>query len=297
MRDQAERLRVLVADAGNGRQLRETNTKTRVISITSGKGGVGKTTLAVNLALAAQQAGLATVLFDADLGLANIDVVFGLFPRYNLMHVLQGEKTIGEIVCDGPTGLRLVAGGSGWAELANLNKAQLGKFIAGLTELDRSSDLIIIDTGAGLADSVLSFLHASEEIIVVTTPEPTAIRDAYAIIKVVGRQTTKQIHVVVNRAQHKQQASAIFAKIATTANRFLQLDLNYAGWLPDDSLITKTIVNQKPLLLQYPGSRTAQAIRQLQVDLCSISQPTVSPTESGMRAFFSRWTRLWGGRE
>lgn len=295
MRDQAERLRALVSGAGTSERLREPTTKTRVISVTSGKGGVGKTTLAVNLALAAQQSGLSTVLFDADLGLANLDIVLGVFPRYHLLHVLQGEKTIGEIVCAGPEGLRLVAGGSGLAELANLNKQQLGRFIAGLAELDNTSDLILIDTGAGLADSVLSFLHASQEIIVVTTPEPTAITDAYAVIKLTSQHESKRIHVVVNRAQNQQEAAAVFAKIATTANRFLNIDISFAGWIPEDSLVTRTIISQQPILLRHPSSRVATAVRQLQTALFSDLHSEALPTETGLRAFFSRLTRFLGG--
>lgn len=296
MRDQAERLRSLITTAEiDQRPPRETASKTRVISVTSGKGGVGKTTLAVNLALAAQQAGTATVLLDADLGLANIDIVLGVYPPHNLLHVLRGEKSIGEIVCPGPMGLRLVAGGSGWVELANSNTAQLGRFIAGLAELDSTSDLIIIDTGAGLADSVLSFLKASEEIIVVTTPEPTAITDAYAMIKIASKQEAKRIHVIVNRAQSRQQAEAVFGKIAATAKRFLQVEPDFAGWVPEDSLVTKSIINQRPILLQYPDSGVAVAIRRLQAALFSSSHPESSPSTSGLRSFFSRLTRFLGG--
>ncbi|NLW16247.1 MAG: MinD/ParA family protein [Firmicutes bacterium] len=291
MKDQAQRLRSLVAAAGIHRPLSETTSQARVISITSGKGGVGKTTLAVNLALAAQKAGLSTVLFDADLGLANIDIVLGLLPSYNLMHVLRGEKTISQITYEGPEGLRLVAGGSGWAELANLNKSQLGKFIAGLAELDSTSDLILVDTGAGLSESVLSFLSASQEIIVVTTPEPTAITDAYAVIKQLSKQENKCLHVVVNRARHRQEAEAVFRKIATTANRFLQVDLNFAGWIPEDSLVTRSIIRQQPVVLQYPNSGVAAAICRLQTVLFS----SAAPKEDGLRAFFSRLARFLGG--
>lgn len=295
MRDQAERLRSLVTGAEVSQQMPQPVSRTRVISITSGKGGVGKTTLAVNLALAAQQAGIATVLFDADLGLANIDIVLGVYPPHNLLHVLRGEKTIGEIICSGPEGLRLVAGGSGWAELANSSTAQLGRFIAGLGELDDTSDLIIIDTGAGLADSVLSFLSASEEIIVVTTPEPTAITDAYAVIKVAGKQKGKRMYVVVNRAQSRQEAEAVFTKIAATAKRFLQIDLDFAGWVPEDSLITRSIINQRPILLQYPENRVSVAIRRLQAALFSSVHSEASPSPSGLRKFFSRLTSFLGG--
>ncbi len=296
MRDQAERLRTLVSNAGIQQRLSESTSKTRVISITSGKGGVGKTTLAVNLALAAQKSGLSTVLFDADLGLANVDIVLGIFPRYNLIHVLRGEKTLKEVVCEGPEGLRLVSGGSGWAELANLTKVQLGRFIAGLAELDNTSDLILIDTGAGLSESVLSFLQASQEIVVVTTPEPTAITDAYAVIKQVGKDKSKCVHVVVNRANSQWEAEEVFGKIATTANRFLQLDLNFAGWVPDDSLVTKTIIRQQPIVLQYPNSSVASAVWRLRASLfASLPDAIPLPAETGLRSFFSRLTRFLGG--
>lgn len=294
MRDQADRLRALVTGADTKQLARPVSRDTRVISITSGKGGVGKTTLAVNLAIAAQMSGLETVIFDADLGLANVDIALGLFPRYNLMHVLQGEKSIKEIICPGPQGVRIIAGGSGWAELANVSQQQLNDFITGLAELDSSADLIIIDTGAGLANSVLSFLHASSEIIVVTTPEPTAITDAYAVIKLMSQQEDKRIHVLVNRVKNEQDARAVYSKIERTASRFLGTTPSFAGWLPEDGLVTQGIISQQPVLLQCPDSRVAKAIRQL-ADTLFFSAHAVEPVEVGLRSFFGRLVRFLGG--
>lgn len=265
---------------------------TRVISITSGKGGVGKTNLSVNLALAAQELQLKTLVFDADLGLANIDIVLGVLPPHNLTHVLRGEKTIREIICHGPDNLPIIAGGSGVTELVNLAEWQLAKFINGLNDLEGLADLILIDTGAGLSHTVMSFLYAANEVIVVTTPEPTSITDAYAIIKLLSRRKDCLVRVLVNRAQNQWEAEATFEKMAKAANRFLGFSITFLGWVPDDPSVAQAVKRQKPFLLEYSNSPAAQAVRQVAAQL--FPGGATPKSDTGVKAFFTRLARLLG---
>lgn len=294
MKDQAERLRSLVHDTGTISNQLSAARGARVISITSGKGGVGKTTLAVNLALAAQISGLSTLLFDADLGLGNVDIALGVYPRHNLMHVLRQEKTIADIIYTGPEGLRLIAGGSGWAELANLTDLQLASFIDGLSEVGDTADLILFDTGAGISPNVLSFLHASQEIMVVTTPEPTSITDAYAVIKQIDNRADKKIYIVVNRVRNSQEAIAIYEKIARTAARFLGANLTFAGWLPEDATAVQAIISQQAILLHYQRSNIAAGINRLGEFFFAADGADRSLATVGLRSFFARLTRFLG---
>ena len=264
----------------------------RLVGVTSGKGGVGKTTLTVNLALAAQAAGFSTVIFDADLGLANVDITLGIIPPYNLGHVLRGEKALAEIVCHGPLGVRVISGGSGLSELANLSEQQQARFIADLMVLDNTADLILLDTGAGLSSNVLNFLYATPEVIVVTTPEPTSIMDAYAVIKLLSRQEGQQIYVLVNRAQSAREAELTYRKVAEASLRFLNFSTHFAGWLPDDRLVVQSIKRQRPFILDYPRSKIAMATDNIMTSMLGENAEVV-PVDSGLRSFFTRLARFW----
>lgn len=295
MRDQAERLRSLVSKGESGAVDGQAQKQTRIVSITSGKGGVGKTTIAVNLALAARRRGISTILFDADLGLGNIDVALGIYPPYNLMHVIRGEKNIDEIIFKGPGDLNVIAAGSGWTELANLPRQQLQGVISSLARLGDRAELIIFDTGAGLSRNVLSFLFASEEVIVVTTPEPTSITDAYAVIKQLGKQRNKRINIVVNRVDNEAAATAVYHKLADTAGRFLGIRPRMAGWLPEDVFAARAIMNQQSVLLAFPKSRLSLALEQLAQSLFGGRPVPVEQEADGLRLFFHRLARLLGG--
>ena len=265
---------------------------TRVISITSGKGGVGKTNLTVNLALAAQDLQLRTLVFDADLGLANIDIVLGILPPHNLTHVLRGEKTIREVICHGPCGLPIIAGGSGVTELVNLAEWQLAKFINGLNDLEGLVDLILIDTGAGLSHTVMSFLYAANEVIVVTTPEPTSLTDAYAIIKLLSQRKDCQVRVLVNRAQSQWEAEATYEKISKAANRFLGFAISFLGWVPEDPTVSQSVKRQKAFILEYANCPAALAVRQIATQL--FPSGIAPKSDSGVKAFFARLARFMG---
>jgi flagellar biosynthesis protein FlhG len=210
MNDQAEMLRKIVNMKSDNRQ---DNTGSgsdkiaRVITVTSGKGGVGKTNITINLALALSKKGLKVAILDADFGLANIDVLFGIIPKYTLLDLIHDEKNIFEILTDGPDNIKFLSGGSGVEELIRIDRKKLRKFVSSISLLDKLFDVILIDTGAGLSQNVMSFIMAADEVLLVTTPEPTAITDAYALVKMVSRRDKKKpINIIVNKADSVREA-------------------------------------------------------------------------------------------
>ena len=265
----------------------------RVIAVTSGKGGVGKTNFSTSLALVAARNGQRVIVLDADLGLANLHVVLGITPHYSMEHVLRGERTLRETLYPGPGGIHIIGGASGLSELANLEAAQREDFIFSLQELDTLADLIIIDTGAGLSRNVLAFLHAAEEILVVTTPEPTAITDAYATIKVVSRENpASRMRLVVNMAQNEKEAVAAANRIDTIARQFLRVEVEFLGWLPLDPAVQEAVRAQKPFVLLSPHSAAAQSVARIatRLGLCE----TVPQPSAGITGFLSRMTKFFG---
>ena len=238
--------------------------RARVLAVTSGKGGVGKTNFSTNLALTLTQQGLRVIVLDADLGLANLHVILGVTPRYHLEHVLLGERTLAETLFPGPGGIQIIGGASGLSDLANLDGRQRDYLVESLQELDTLADVVIIDTGAGLSHTVMSFLNAAEEILVVTTPEPTAITDAYATIKVVtGENPEAKIRLIVNMAQSAEEAQAVANRLNRIALQFLRVGLDYAGYLPLDPTVRAAVRAQKPFTLLYPNSPASRSVAQI----------------------------------
>lgn len=264
----------------------------RVIAVTSGKGGVGKTNFSSNLSLVMARSGLRVIAVDADLGLANLHVILGVTPRYHLEHVIRGERTLREALHDAPGGLRIIAGGSGITELANLDGPRREAFIAGLSELDALADIIMLDTGAGLSHNVLSFLCAVEEVIIVTTPEPTAITDAYATIKVVSQENpSARLMLVVNMAQSQAEAEAVANRLNMIANQFLHVQLEFLGAIPLDPAVSRAVRIQQPFLLSQPDSAAAQGVIRIAAQL-GYQSPKAIPT-SGFRGFLCRMHRFF----
>lgn len=253
MADQAEALRQL-ARQRRGR-------RTRVIAVTSGKGGVGKTNLTVNLGIALARQGIATGVLDADLGLANVDVLLGIVPAFHLGHVIGGERELAEILLQGPGGLWVVPGGSGVYELANLSEARLDRLVAALAQLESRLDLLLIDTGAGISRQVLSFLLAAPELIVVASPEPTSLTDAYGVIKVVAaRNPESRIRVAVNLARDLAEGEEAARRLAAVARRYLGVELEHLGTVVDDAAVRAAVCRQEPVVLSFPASRAARQI-------------------------------------
>lgn len=271
MIDQADKLRQVidnlrVKQAANQAAMTINMAKrsARVITITSGKGGVGKTNVAVNLAIALGELGQRVIILDADFGLANIDVLLGIVPKYTLVDVIRNKKNILEILTDGPKNVKFISGGSGVEELVKLEKAQLQHFVDNIGLLDKTADVILIDTGAGLSDTVMSFVMAADEILLVTTPEPTSITDAYALIKMISnRDKTKKIKMIVNRAENVNEANDIINKLVLVAEKFLSLKLDEAGYILNDDMVIKSVKRQQPFSLGFPKCQAARNIREI----------------------------------
>lgn len=302
MNDQATRLRELIKQSRLMRQAdnaphnaAEPTTKpvkkdARVISISSGKGGVGKTNIAVNLALALQTMGKRVAVIDADLGLANIDVVLGMVPRFNLIHLINEDKTLDEITVIGPLGIKVISGGSGVMDLVNLTDDAIKKLIKTLEVLNETSDYIIIDTGAGLNKSVMSFIEATDEVIVVVTPDPTSITDAYAVIKNI-KNKQKQIKIIINQADSSKESVEVFNKLRTVADKFLGIELIELGFILNDNNVKKSIRMQQPYYIAYPNTTASKGISLIAHHLESSAVVT-----SESRSFGSFIKRLFTGQ-
>lgn len=259
--DQAEQLRKMV-------QQSETRPAARVLTVTSGKGGVGKSSISINLAIWLARAGKRVVIFDADFGLANIEVMLGIRPQYNLADLMFRGKELKDIITPGPENVNFISGGSGIQELARMNRDQVLYLTRKLVELDELADYIIIDTGAGIADNVLEFVAASEEVLLVATPEPTSITDAYALLKALNRkadfsQRNTAIKMIANRVKNPEDGKNLYENMNTVVGKFLNLSLQYMGAVPQDDQISRAVMKQKPISLINPSAPSAQAIQQL----------------------------------
>ncbi|HHV77152.1 MAG TPA: MinD/ParA family protein [Syntrophothermus lipocalidus] len=294
MKDQAERLRLMAKSLKTRieNDLVRGMKHTRVVVVTSGKGGVGKTNLALNLALALAESGLRIVLLDADMGLANVDIILGLAPKYNLYHVIRGEKGIKEIILHGPCGLEIIPGGSGIQELANLPEEALQAVIRDLGRLDGEYDLMIIDTGAGISNSVLSYVTAADDIVVVTTPEPTSLTDAYGIIKAASnRQARGAVYIVVNRVETETEGILVAQKLISVGERFLGVEMKLLGCLVEDRAVEVAVKNQQPFLVSHPNSQVSRNVRDIARKLHDKSGGDKVPVKaSGLRSFFRNLT-------
>ncbi len=286
MHDQASVLRELASRGKN-------NSRMRVIAVTSGKGGVGKTNFTVNLALALSEYGQRIIILDGDLGLANVDIAFGLAARYTIEHLLSGEKTIEQILLTGPRGIGIIPGGSGVQGLANLERNKLSNVIANLGRLEKVTDLLIIDTGAGLGHTVINFLKAADDIIMVTTPEPTALIDAYGLLKTLRKEAGEvPIHVVINRVRNENDAQATFKRLETAVRKFLDGSLNYMGWVYDDPLVGRSVMQQEPLGISFPESPAYKCIQWIAGTVTGIYQRP--PRQAGgVRGFLSKLLRTF----
>ncbi|MBL7152525.1 MAG: MinD/ParA family protein [Phycisphaerae bacterium] len=232
-----------------------------VLAIASGKGGVGKTNIAANLAICLAASRKKVVLFDADMSLGNLDVIMNFNSKHNISHVLNGQRSIEEIIHVGPDGLEIICGASGVEELAELSEFQRRRLIGELTRLQTHSDAIIIDTAAGISKSVMAFCLAADHVLVVTTPEATAITDAYAMIKVlVGNSFAGRISLIVNMAESIATGKKIYQQIAEVARRFLNAEVDCAGVILWDERLRRAIRKRKPVVLAYPNSRVTSSI-------------------------------------
>lgn len=266
--DQAQQMRNVIKLHN---QMKNQNTA-RVVTVTSGKGGVGKSSIAVNLAIQLRKAGKKVIIFDADFGLANVEVMFGAIPQFNLSDLIFKDKNIREIITPGPMDIGFISGGSGIIGLNNLFHDQIEKLVNAINELNELADFIIIDTGAGIADSVLEFVMASPEVILVSTPEPSSLTDAYSLLKALHNNkdfTSEQtnIHVVSNRVLSPEEGKAVFDKLNSVVSQFLHGNLNYLGMIPMDNALEKAVRQQQTVSLLEPNSKSARAFTMIAENL------------------------------
>lgn len=284
--DQAEQLRnIIKASSQPQRPL------ARVITVTSGKGGVGKSNTAINLAIQFRKMGQQVIILDADFGLANIEIMFGAVPKHNLCDLIYQGKSIRDIITWGPMDVGFISGGSGIAGMSNLSVDYLNYIIRNLVELDEMADTIIVDTGAGISDAVLEFLVASGEILLVTTPEPTSITDSYSLLKALNRHPrysseTSQVKVIANKVFGEAEAEGLYAKLEAVVERYLKVPITYLGMIPHDNQLAKAVMQQMPVSLDNPRARSALAYEEIAAKLMN-KELNKSLTKRGMAAFFS----------
>ncbi|SMB82311.1 flagellar biosynthesis protein FlhG [Desulfonispora thiosulfatigenes DSM 11270] len=261
IKDQAEELRKLFV-LNKGQQEKKKNNEPknmRIITVASGKGGVGKTSVVSNLALSLTKLGNKVLIMDADLGMANIDIMFGLFPKHSLYDVIKGKKSLKEIAVTTAEGITIIPGGSGINELVNLESEQRDNILNELAEFSLEMDYLFIDCGAGVSKNILGFISAADDVLIVITPEPTSITDAYALIKILSQfNLHKEVSVIVNRVTSIKEADDTIARIENVADKFLNIDIKKIGFINQDDNVVKSIKEQRPFVLSYPRSKAAK---------------------------------------
>ena len=282
--DQAEQLRIIKAN-------KQTQSLARVITVTSGKGGVGKSNTSINLAIQFRKMGKRVIILDADLGLANIEIMFGAVPRHNLYDLIYQGKSITEIITWGPMEVGFISGGSGIAGMSNLSKDYLSYIIQNLKELDSLADIILVDTGAGISDAVLEFLVASGEILLVTTPEPTSITDSYSLLKALYRhplfqESDTKVKMLANRVGKESEGEILFNKLNAVVTKYLKIPMTYLGSVPQDAQLSEAVMQQMPVSLQNPGAKSSKAFERIASRLLGREETERQP-KRGMAAFFS----------
>jgi flagellar biosynthesis protein FlhG len=291
--DQAENLRKIVSGLKERsekiieRSVRKTRKKARLIAVTSGKGGVGKTSLTVNLAVQLGQRGYRVIVIDGDLGLANVEVMLGIVPKYSMYELVNSQKRLSDIITDGPAGIKFISGGTGIIEMAGLERQKFDKILQSLTALDNYADFILIDTGAGITKDVMKFVLAVQEVILVTSSEPTSVTDAYAVLKVISTGNTEcRVKILTNMVDSPSEARDIYARLNTAAKKFLGTETENLGYLQKDSAVSKAIKKQIPFLLGYPKSPASKGVREITERLIENTELTREP--EGVRQFLTR---------
>lgn len=280
MVDQAQQLRNVIKQREQN-NLREPSQTARLITITSGKGGVGKSNIAVNLAVQLRRAGKRVLIFDADFGLANVEVMFGSIPKYNLFDFIYRGKSIRDIITPGPMDIGFISGGSGIIGLNNLDREQILYLVKAVDELNDLADFIIVDTGAGISDQVLEFVVASPEVLLISTPEPSSLTDSYSLLKALYRNPNfmpddADIHVIANRVNSAEEGQNVYDKLDSVVSQFLHGKLHYLGLIPQDAALEKAVRQQKPVAIMEPNARSSRALETIADNLLNGTYNPVS---------------------
>lgn len=288
--DQAQQLRNIIKQQNKKQHL------ARVITVTSGKGGVGKSNMSVNMAIQLSRLGKKVIILDADFGLANVEVMLGKRPKYNLADMIFGGKDIKDIICDGPENIGFISGGSGIKELSNLSRDQVSSIINMMYELDSIADIIIIDTGAGIADTVIDMVLASSEVLLVTTPEPTSITDAYALLKTINKtygfqKDNIKIRMIGNRTLNLSDGYELYNKLNSVVEEFLDMNMEYLGAVPFDVNLTKAVMKQQPVSIMYPNTPAVKSIRSMAETLIDMEHSEQKSIRMGLSGLFSKMFR------
>ena len=282
MADQAQNLRDLVWKANNA---------ARVIAVTSGKGGVGKSNTSVNLAISLARQGCKVILLDADLGLANVEVLMGFNSVCTLQQVIDGERAMRDVLVNAPGGIQVVPGTSGLAKMADLTPTMRANAMRGINDLQNMADFIIVDTMAGIGQNAVGFTLAADEVLLVTTPEPSAIVDAYAMLKTIyNNREDAVIRLIVNMAAYESQAKAVAGKLSNVAQQYLGRNLSYLGCLPRDPHVQQAVMQSNPFVLAYPNCPAAKAVQRLAAFLLQ-QQVECEPKKE---SFFRRFAQTLG---
>ena len=286
--DQAQQLRNIIKQQNMQQQH-----LARVITVTSGKGGVGKSNMSVNMAIQLSRLGKKVIILDADFGLANVEVMLGTRPKYNMADMIFGGKDIRDVICKGPENIGFISGGSGIKELSNLSKDQISGIINMMYGLDSLADIIIIDTGAGISDAVIDMVLASLEVLLVTTPEPTSITDAYALLKTINKTPgfnaeNTRIRMIGNRTLNMSDGYDLYNKLNSVVERFLNMKMEYLGAVPFDVNLTKAVMRQQPVSIAYPNTPAVKSIKAMAKTLIDMEQSETKSVRTGLSGLFSK---------
>lgn len=286
--DQAQQLRNIIKQQNMQQQH-----LARVITVTSGKGGVGKSNMSVNMAIQLSRLGKKVIILDADFGLANVEVMLGTRPKYNMADMIFGGKDIRDVICKGPENIGFISGGSGIKELSNLSKDQISGIINMMYGLDSLADIIIIDTGAGISDAVIDMVLASSEVLLVTTPEPTSITDAYALLKTINKTPgfnaeNTRIRMIGNRTLNMSDGYDLYNKLNSVVERFLNMKMEYLGAVPFDVNLTKAVMRQQPVSIVYPNTPAVKSIKAMAKTLIDMEQSETKSVRTGLSGLFSK---------
>jgi flagellar biosynthesis protein FlhG len=277
-------------------QVRAAKFPLRILAVTSGKGGVGKTNLSTNLAVLAARRGRRVLLIDADLALSNVEILYGIKPRYHLGDLLSADHELVDVLAEGPHGIMVLPATSGNQELTQLTDAQKLQLVSALDPLEDKTDLVIMDTAAGLGDNVLFFAGAAQEVVLVVTPEPTSLTDAYATVKVLSQRAgCSQFRIIVNQAANENQGRQVFQRLSGVTSKFLRSDVRYLGMVPRDEAVPRALAVQKPFVDLFPTAPATKALEGVYERL--IQEPTKANTEGGLKFLWQAMLREDTARE